>query len=655
VTGASDAGPATHPDVPDVPDVSVIIPAHNAGPYFGRCLESVVAQTIGLDRMEVVVVDDGSSDGTGETADSWAARHPDVFRVVHNEVGSGGPAAPRNTALDLVTGRYVFFLDADDHLGHEALERLVATADENGSDVVAGQMGTSTGRGLPNRSFRQTDLDADLFTSDIYWSLSALKLFRRDLLESNHIRFPTEFPILSDQPFTALAYLRARRISVLADYEYYFAEWRDDGKHVTLSGSVSDRIDVVEAMCALVLREVADPVGRSRLLHRHLQGDLWRTMRGIVDLPRDEQERLVGRVTALLRTHLDADLMGSLTPDRRVVYEVCRRGLLDETLVALEGTGDEVPAEVVVDEDRAYLVLPFFRTDAFRLPDELYQMRDGVRADQSLTAFWFAEGVLHLRGHAGLRGVAQTPSVTIVLREVKESADEHAVPATVRGDDFSGVVDLRSVADGSPLPDGSWSVHVQIGVQGIVRTPRLRAEDLDTAEVSPAADIVDAGSAGTRVARALVRPGGLLLQIGRPARLTEVLRGWTASWEGTDLLIRAEDADRITAPAILELVSEEGTVRSAPMESSDGRLSGRLPVAGLSEGRWSARLHLGARSRRMPIPAAAAPDPAPVRWRSSYRVTEAATRAAEGQLEVRVRHVGYAEWIRGAVRTRFRR
>ncbi len=251
---------------PGAPDVSVIIPAHNAGPYLDRCLDSVVAQTIGLDRMEVVVVDDGSTDGTGEAADSWAARYPDVFRVVHNEVGSGGPAAPRNTALDLVTGRYVFFLDADDHLGHEALQRLVAAADENGSDVVAGQMSTSTGRGLPNRSFRRTDLDADVFTSDVYWSLSALKLFRRELLEKNKIRFPTEFPILSDQPFTALAYLRARRISVLADYDYYFAEWRDDGKHVTRSGSVSDRIDVVEAMCALVLREVADPVGRSRLL-----------------------------------------------------------------------------------------------------------------------------------------------------------------------------------------------------------------------------------------------------------------------------------------------------------------------------------------------------------------------------------------------------
>ena len=61
-------------------------------------------------------------------------------------------------------------------------------------------------------------------------------------------------------------------------------------------------------MCALVLREVADPVGRSHLLHRHLQGGLWRTMRGIVAVPRGEQERLVARVTDLLRAHLDAGL-----------------------------------------------------------------------------------------------------------------------------------------------------------------------------------------------------------------------------------------------------------------------------------------------------------------------------------------------------------
>ena len=146
------------------------------------------------------------------------------------------------------------------------------------------------------------------------------------------------------------------------------------------------------------------------------------------------------------------------------------RGLFDKTLVALEGT-DESSRRRSSSTGTVRTSSCPSRSDGFRLPDELYEMTDRVRADQSLTAFWFAEGVLHLRGHAGLRGVAQTPSVTVVLRGVKESAGEHAVPATVSGDDFSGVVDLRTVADGSPLPDGSWSVHVQIGVEGIVRTP----------------------------------------------------------------------------------------------------------------------------------------------------------------------------------------
>src|ERR1044071_9302493 len=90
-----------------VPDVSVIIPAYNGMPYFIRCIESVVGQTLGLDRMEVVIVDDGSSDGTGEEAARWAEKPPGVFRVLHEE-GSVGPAKPRNTGLDVARGRYVF-------------------------------------------------------------------------------------------------------------------------------------------------------------------------------------------------------------------------------------------------------------------------------------------------------------------------------------------------------------------------------------------------------------------------------------------------------------------------------------------------------------------------------------------------------------------
>ena len=75
------------------PDVTVIIPVYNTMPYLTACLQSMVDQTIGADRMEVVAVDDGSTDGSGEELERFAADHPGLFTVLHQE-NSGGPAGP---------------------------------------------------------------------------------------------------------------------------------------------------------------------------------------------------------------------------------------------------------------------------------------------------------------------------------------------------------------------------------------------------------------------------------------------------------------------------------------------------------------------------------------------------------------------------------
>ncbi|MFD0429100.1 glycosyltransferase family 2 protein [Streptomyces zhihengii] len=137
-----DASPAPATD-PPVPDVSVVVGAYDAMPYLVRCLESVESQTIGPGRMELLAVDDGSADGTGEYLEEFAARSA-VPTTVVRQPNSGGPGGPRNKGLALARGRYVFFLDADDFLGDEALERMVAVADRAGTDVVLGRM---AGRG----------------------------------------------------------------------------------------------------------------------------------------------------------------------------------------------------------------------------------------------------------------------------------------------------------------------------------------------------------------------------------------------------------------------------------------------------------------------------------------------------------------------------
>lgn len=242
------------------PDVTVIIGAYEAMPYLVECLASVEAQTIGPARMEVIAVDDGSTDGTGECLEEFAARAPMSVTVIRQE-NSGGPSGPRNVGLGKATGRYVFFLDADDRLGPEALERMVAMADKNGTDVVLGKV-EGVNRSAPKSMWGKTLDRADVFTSNIKFTLSAQKLFRRSLLEQHGMRFDESLFTGEDALFTLEAYLRADGVSVVADYTCYYLVGRDDGKQVTKTGSYTLRFDSARALMKLIADMV--PAGEKR-------------------------------------------------------------------------------------------------------------------------------------------------------------------------------------------------------------------------------------------------------------------------------------------------------------------------------------------------------------------------------------------------------
>ncbi|MFE3514215.1 glycosyltransferase family 2 protein [Streptomyces sp. NPDC059166] len=248
------------------PDVTVIIGAYEAMPYLIRCLESVEAQTLPAGRMEIVAVDDGSTDGTGEYLEEFAARTAIDMRVVRQE-NSGGPSGPRNVGLGLARGRYVFFLDADDYFGEEALERMVAMGDRAGTDVVLGKV-VGVNRGAAKSMWKETVERADLYSSNIKFTLSAQKLFRRELLERLGMRFDEELRTGEDALFTMEAYLRGNGVSVVADYTCYYLVGRDDGKHVTKSGSYLLRFDSARALTALIAEHVPPGPRRDMLMVR---------------------------------------------------------------------------------------------------------------------------------------------------------------------------------------------------------------------------------------------------------------------------------------------------------------------------------------------------------------------------------------------------
>lgn len=637
------------------PDITVIIPAYNALPYLHRGLESIVAQTLGVERLEVVVVDDGSTDGTGEALDDWAARYPDLFQVVHAPA-SGGPAGPRNTGLDLAHGRYVFFLDADDFLGEEALERLLAAAEDNGSDIVLGRMASTTGRAVPASMFRRTEPDVDLFQSRVYWTLAPLKLFRRDLVEDHGLRFPTQFPNCSDQPFTAAAYLRARKISVLSDYDYYYAEVRDDGGHVTSTGSISNRLDVIEAMCDLLAREVPDVDRRAPLVTRHFQVDLARAVRSLRTQPPAAQQALFDRIATVVSAHLSPAVEQRLPAILRVAYHLVGRGLLAELLVVAAFDADP-PWDVTVEGDRAFAHLPFFRDPAVPVPDELYDVGGRVSASGTLTSFGCADGALHVAGTAGLRNVAGAVDVELVLRRRGAASREHAVPVPTDADGgFAAAVDLLTLEDGGPLGRGVWDVGVRVSKGGLVRTARLGDDESEVLDPRPSLTWQGVGAGGVLSARAfLARNRRLRVDIGTTKpKVAKSFGRWAATWDGTDLLVSARTKLRIEVPLLLAVGTGAGDVRTYPVQVDGAAISGRIPVADLPEETWSVRLRVGTAPVARSLAVPAKPKLPEVTWRRRLPSMVATPVLPAPGLVLRVSRRGPAR-VAGALTRRLRR
>ena len=115
------------------PLISVIVPAYNAEAFLDQCLESIVAQT--YRHMEILVVDDGSTDGTGALCDRWAERDGRI-RVIHQP--NGGHSAARNAALDVMTGELVAMVDSDDVLHPEFAATLLDVMKQTGADIAVG-------------------------------------------------------------------------------------------------------------------------------------------------------------------------------------------------------------------------------------------------------------------------------------------------------------------------------------------------------------------------------------------------------------------------------------------------------------------------------------------------------------------------------------
>ena len=111
--------------------ISIIVPVYNVSLYVETCLNSLLRQT--YDRIEVIVVDDGSTDGSGEICDKYAEKYENKIKVIHTE--NRGLSAARNKGLENTKGKYIAFVDSDDWIEPETIEKLYELLVKNDADL----------------------------------------------------------------------------------------------------------------------------------------------------------------------------------------------------------------------------------------------------------------------------------------------------------------------------------------------------------------------------------------------------------------------------------------------------------------------------------------------------------------------------------------
>ncbi|MCP3817704.1 glycosyltransferase [Streptomyces sp. A3M-1-3] len=443
------------------PDVTVIVAVYNTMPYLTDCLKSLVKQSIGLERLEIVAVDDGSTDKSGKELDRFAARYPGTFKVIH-QANSGGPAAPSNRALEVATGRFVFFIGADDYLGTEALERMVAYADEHESDVVIGRMVGTNGRYAHQALFQKSDPDISLYDSALPFTLANIKLFRRDLVEQHKLRFPEDLPVGSDMPFTLEACIRARKVSVLADYKYYYAVKRGDASNITYRSDHLVRLRCTAEIMKFAAGLIEAGPKQDAVFERHFTWEIPKLVQDdFLLLDPQVQQEVCDGIRELADAYFTDAVRDAIDVKRRVRISLARRGAVAELVRAISSEAERGAPPLLIEDGRAYVRYPGFR-DELGLPDRTFEIlnpepkavADAVRL---VSAGWEQEdGEISVAVSVRIRAAGDigNPVVRLVPGELPRTATTAAGRCLSAGNELPSVVGeltRETDADGAVL------------------------------------------------------------------------------------------------------------------------------------------------------------------------------------------------------------
>ena len=216
--------------------ISVIVPVYNVENYLGKCVDSLLCQTV--PPFEIILVDDGSTDSSGAMCDSYAREHPELVRVIHQE--NAGLGGARDTGIGAAEGNWLLFIDSDDYVAENAISRLTE-AIGLGSDIIIfgfteiGEDGTVfsvENDGYPDGTVLDFSESPEVvFIKPNAWN----KLYRRSLFTETGILFPSRV-WYEDIRTTVKLSASAGKVAFITDPLYYY---------LRRSGSIMNNANIV--------------------------------------------------------------------------------------------------------------------------------------------------------------------------------------------------------------------------------------------------------------------------------------------------------------------------------------------------------------------------------------------------------------------------
>jgi len=308
----------------EIPRISVVVAFFNNEDDLGDCLDSIAVQSFA--DLEVIMVDDGSSDHSAQIARDKAAADPRFILLQPDE--HGGPGGARNRGVERARGEFLAFVDSDDMLPSNAYELLLHALEQSGSDFVSGAVYRVGPKGITPSALHSLALKGRQAgthvtrTPRLLYDVSVWnKLFRRSFWDRHQLSYP-EGVVWEDLRLMTKAHVLARAVDVIPDVVYYWRE-RAQGR-LSITQSRASIANLRDRMTALAdIDQFIAAHSTARLLRAHqrkaLKNDLWLYIQDLHKVTEAYRAEFTDLVNGYL-DHVSRRVLRSLPAPAKLAY-----------------------------------------------------------------------------------------------------------------------------------------------------------------------------------------------------------------------------------------------------------------------------------------------------------------------------------------------